>query len=205
MKFVLAVACEGRVAQVNLVGLSIPAVGKMRDIAEAVADTINEEGILGRHIDARKLRVAVVYKHKLITIWHSDVDYGRSVKDVVVYEMTTIALSTPVYLREVLSNGTKELFGIPFFIFNNLNYKGITEVVGSRLPNYFKSLQEEDGQSAGKEMVFISLTDSTASIQYGTLDEITPIKLESYMHLVVDIPTTTIPQSEYTRCAVKPK
>lgn len=182
-----------------LSGLTVPKYGSIADISRALASAVDREKIVDYPIDHTKLIVADVYNHRIHRIYENEDAIVSHMKDLVIYEMPPDGNVLPVYLREVEPDGTKMLFGRPFFIgVNEPDYDALHDKVSQHLSNYYRTAIVDDetdsdemmaaDRSNGTESSFtLTLTNSMGTIDIAAVDPDTPIQLNRNSYLAVDL------------------
>lgn len=183
-----------------LSGLTVPKYGAIADICRALASAVDLEKIVDYRIDHTKLIVADVYHHRIHRIYEHEEAIVSHMKDLVIYEMPSDGRHVlPVYLREVLPDGTKHLFGRPFFIgVNEPDYDTLHEKVSQHLSNCYRAPIVDDATDSDEQMSVdrngtgssfsLTLTNLMGSIDIASVDQNTPIQLNRNSYLAVDLP-----------------
>lgn len=184
----------------NVVGLTIPKYGSISDISKALASANDKENFVDRRIDPSRLLVTEVHNSRLYKMYGNDETIGSHMKDLVIYEMPN-ERSIPVYLREVQPDGTKELFGRPFFIGVDVQqqYDSIHRAVADHFNHYVRTIILEDQSDSdegvseecenGTEMFSLTLTNSMGMFDRKKIDASEPIHLDSHSYLALDLTT----------------
>lgn len=183
---------------VLITGLSVPKYGSISDISRAVADAIDRESTFGHKINRKQLIVTEVHNHRIYKVYGNDDAIVAHMKDLVVYEMPTCRLSIPVHLREINPDGTKTLFGRPFFIGvdDEPNYDSIHDAAASHLNNFYQTPVDDDSNDYetsssecrnGTESFSLTLTNTMGTIDLELLDRHKPIQLNGNSCLALDL------------------